>query len=99
AASALDRPQALADHPPMDHPAEHDWVRLDSPEPIPSEFFTDETEAVDRLELIYETHVRFLRERFETLLAGEPLARRVRATYPRIRVETTSYAKIDTRLS
>src|SRR5262249_12089251 len=48
---------------------------------------------------IYEAHTSFLRERFNELLEKGHLRRRVRATYPEIRVEMSSHAKIDSRLS
>ena len=69
------------------------------PKPIPFESFHDAEAAVDRLELIYDTHTAFIRERFAELLKNKRLRGRVRATYPEVRIETTSYAKVDSRLS
>ena len=65
------------------------------PKPIPFESFHDAEAAVDRLELIYDTHTAFIRERFAELLKNKRLRGRVRATYPEVRIETTSYAKVD----
>jgi AMP nucleosidase len=76
-----------------------DPVLFDLPEPIASEAFTDPDLAIARLEEIYDLHTAHLRDRFEALLKGHPPAGRVRATYPEIRFTTTSYAKIDSRLS
>jgi len=72
---------------------------FDTPVPIQSEYFDDPAAAVARLEEIYESHARFIREKFQALVRGELLPRRVRATYPQIRIETRTHAKIDSRLS
>ncbi|CAN5263130.1 AMP nucleosidase [soil metagenome] len=61
--------------------------------------FTDAEAAVARLEFIYERHTAFIRERFAELLRTRKLRGRVRATYPEIRIETSSFAKVDSRLS
>jgi AMP nucleosidase len=61
--------------------------------------FTDADAAVARLELIYERHTAFIRERFAELLRTKKLRGHVRATYPEIRIETSSFAKVDSRLS
>jgi AMP nucleosidase len=72
---------------------------LQLPEPIPTEAFTDATAACDRLQQIYERNTAFLRDRFEAYLGGEPLHSRVRATYPFVRITTTTHSRIDSRLS
>ncbi len=72
---------------------------FDRPRPIAFEAFRDAEAAVDRLQEIYDNHTRFLRERFAALLKDRRLRARVRATYPEIRVQTASFAKIDSRLS
>ena len=74
-------------------------THFDRPAPIPAERFEDAELAVERLELIYDRHTAFIRERFSDLLKRKKLRGRVRATYPHIRVETTTYAKIDSRFS
>jgi hypothetical protein len=53
-----------------------------APKRIATETFTDASAAVARLEEIYGRNTAFLRERFESYLTGEPVAARVRATYP-----------------
>lgn len=69
------------------------------PPPSPREAFTDAEAAVDRLLEIYQSGTNFLREAFANLLEKGEGSGRVRATYPEIRFETTSHAKIDSRLS
>ena len=73
--------------------------RMIEPQPIPWARFDDAAKAVDRLELIYERHTAFIRERFADLLKATGLTGRVRATYPAIRIETSTFAKIDSRFS
>ncbi len=70
-----------------------------TPRPIATEAFTDAIAAVARLEEIYERNTRFLRDRFEAYANGEPLTTRVRATYPFVRVTTSTHARLDSRLS
>ncbi|MDJ0827095.1 MAG: AMP nucleosidase [Rhodobacter sp.] len=63
------------------------------------ERFRDATSAVNRLTEIYDAGTRFLRAHFEeTLRTGMP-ASRFRACYPEIRIATTSFAQVDSRLS
>jgi AMP nucleosidase len=70
-----------------------------SPEVPGPEQFTDARAAVKRLQSLYGTAVDFLRDRFtETLTGGRPAAR-FRAFYPEIRLTTTSFDLVDSRLS
>jgi AMP nucleosidase len=64
-----------------------------------TEAFTDASAATDRLEQIYERNTAFLRDRFEAYVQGEPPKTRVRATYPFVRVTTTTHSRVDSRLS
>jgi AMP nucleosidase len=73
--------------------------QIDTPPPIKSEYFDDPAAAVGRLEKIYDAHTAFLRDRFQALLSGSELPRHVRATYPQVRIETGTFAKIDSRFS
>ena len=59
-----------------------------------TEAFTDATAAVARLDEVYLRNTRFLRDRFATYVSGEPLGTRVRATYPFVRVTTSSHARL-----
>ncbi len=71
-------------------------VTPDMPGP---EGFSDAKAAVDRLCELYEAATVFLRERFtESLRDGRPDCR-YRAFYPEIRITTTSFAQVDSRLS
>ena len=72
---------------------------LDRPEPIPFEAFDDAEAAFERLQLIYDRHTAFIRDRFAALLKTGRLHGRVRATYPEVHIATSSFAKIDSRLS
>jgi len=49
-----------------------------TPRPFTTEAFSDATAAVDRLDEIYDRNTRFLRDRFEAYINGEPLRTRVR---------------------
>ena len=59
----------------------------------------DACAATDRLEQIYQRNTAFLRERFEAYIQGEPPAARVRATYPFVRIVTSTHSRVDSRLS
>lgn len=72
---------------------------FDQPKPIAFDSFDDADAAVARLELIYDLHTAFIRQRFAALVKTRRLTGRVRATYPEIRFETSSFAKVDSRLS
>jgi len=70
-----------------------------SPTPIANECFTNAVAAVDRLDEIYQRNTEFLRQRFQAYAEGTPLGARVRATYPLVRMTTTTFARLDSRLS
>ena len=82
-----------------------DWLKmcptmtLEIPPAVATEAFTDAKAAVDRLEEIYERNTKFLRDRFEAYANGGALTARVRACYPFVRITTSSYARLDSRLS
>lgn len=74
-------------------------ISVSSPSVKTPQSFTDPKAAVDRLCELYETASEFLcREFTEALTNGAP-AHRIRAFYPEIRITTTSFAQIDSRLS
>jgi AMP nucleosidase len=70
-----------------------------APDGIATEAFTDATAAVTRLKEIYVRNTRFLRERFEAFANGKAPTMRVRATYPFVRITTSTHARLDSRLS
>ena len=69
------------------------------PDVAAPQMFDDPDAAVDQLCMLYDEAVEFLSDRFMSAMAGDVPKARVRACYPQIRIETTSYAKIDSRLS
>src|SRR5688572_8495093 len=77
----------------------HPALKVLTPPHLATEAFTDAAAAVGRLEEIYERNTRFLRDHFEIYANGEPLTTRVRATYPFVRVTTSTHARVDSRLS
>ncbi|MXU64867.1 AMP nucleosidase [Oceanomicrobium pacificus] len=56
-------------------------------------------EAVEALKLRYADATDFLRNRFQAVMDGAAPEGRYRAYYPELRMTTTSYSKIDSRLS
>ena len=66
--------------------------------PAPQDF-TQARAAVDHLITLYDTAIEFLCAEFtKAMRTGAPTAR-TRAYYPEIRIATTSFAKVDSRLS
>ncbi|NVK44760.1 MAG: AMP nucleosidase [Rhodobacteraceae bacterium] len=61
--------------------------------------FADPAAAVDYLETLYSEACSFLTEKFSLIASGAEPEARYRAYYPEIRVVTTSYATMDSRLS
>ena len=69
------------------------------PDPSEVQSFTDATEAVDRLHVLYDEATAHLISQFrEALITGRP-AHRIRAYYPEIRLVVDSFSNVDTRLS
>jgi AMP nucleosidase len=71
----------------------------DTPDPRAAEAFTDADAAVERLIALYDESAAFLRDRFTRALTGGRPPLRVRAYYPEIRLATSSYTLVDSRLS
>ncbi len=72
---------------------------LTSPEVPGPEEFSNPRAAVDRLEALYRTATQFLCHEFSKALGGDIPTKRIRAFYPEIRLTTTTFSKIDSRLS
>ncbi|MGH1413796.1 MAG: AMP nucleosidase [Pelagimonas sp.] len=64
-----------------------------------AETFEDPSAAVDRLVELYEAASVFLRDHFMSAMAQGHPGVRYRAYYPEISITTTSFAKVDSRLS
>ncbi|PSL18365.1 AMP nucleosidase [Shimia abyssi] len=74
-------------------------IAVQTPDIPAAEFFTDATAAVDRLEDLYRIATNYLCHHFSEALGKGPSDHRIRAFYPEIRLTTTSFAKVDSRLS
>ena len=61
--------------------------------------FSDASAAVDYLQELYDATVRFLSDSFAEALAGDPPTKRYRGFYPEIRMTTTTYSQVDSRLA
>ncbi|MBV2360212.1 AMP nucleosidase [Thalassococcus sp. CAU 1522] len=70
-----------------------------TPDPVAPEGFDAARPAVDRLCALYDQAVTFLRDRFLGAMAKGHPGVRYRAFYPEIRITTTTFAKVDSRLS
>ncbi|MGR3616891.1 MAG: AMP nucleosidase [Paracoccaceae bacterium] len=68
----------------------------DQPE---TETFTDATAAVNRLEQLYKSATDYLCHEFSNAMQNGAPECRIRAYYPEIRITTTSFAHVDSRLS
>ncbi len=69
------------------------------PETLPPQSFTDAGAAVAQLELLYRQATKFLLEQFSVAMAHGTPANRCRAYYPEIRLTTSSFAQVDSRLA
>ena len=70
-----------------------------TPDAPPHEAFEDAGAAVERLGALYDQAAGFLTRQFLETVSGRPPPARCRAFYPEIRITTTSYARVDSRLS
>ncbi len=74
-------------------------IPVHSPAVPAPEAFTDAKAAVARLEELYHIATTYLSDQFRRALRKGPDGHRIRAFYPEIRITTTSFAQIDSRLS
>ena len=74
-------------------------MTIETPTLPATEAFEDAAAAAARLEELYLISTRFLSHRFAKALAGDVPDHRIRAYYPEIRLTTSSFAQVDTRLS
>ncbi len=70
-----------------------------TPEDAPAESHTEAAAAVAHLTRLYEESTTFLRGHFAAVMSGAAPAGRYRAYYPRVSLTTSSFAKVDSRLS
>jgi AMP nucleosidase len=63
------------------------------------EDFMDATAAVDRLQELYQSATSFLCDHFRKAMTDGAPGSRVRAFYPEVLFSTSTYARVDTRLS
>jgi len=70
-----------------------------SPDLPEAQTFDTPEAAVARLEELYAGGTRFLAEKFSETVAQQAPTRRYRAFYPEIRLTTTSFVAVDSRLS
>ncbi|ANT59727.1 AMP nucleosidase [Salipiger sp. CCB-MM3] len=74
-------------------------LQIVSPEALGPELFDNAEAAVERLCALYAQAAEFLKERFLSSMSEGHPGVRYRAFYPEVRITTTSFAKIDSRLS
>ncbi|PRY93382.1 AMP nucleosidase [Hasllibacter halocynthiae] len=79
--------------------ASDDFRTYLTPDTPPAETFDDAEAAVERLITLYELAADFLTARFAETIAGEMPDAPCRAFYPEIRFTTSSFQRIDSRLS
>jgi AMP nucleosidase len=72
---------------------------IQTPDAPPSELFDNAKAAVDRLCSLYDISARFLCECFQKAMEEGHPGVRYRAFYPEVRITTTTFAKVDSRLS
>ncbi|MEL7100756.1 MAG: AMP nucleosidase [Pseudomonadota bacterium] len=74
-------------------------MKILTPQPRPFQTFTDAAEAVALLQDLYAEASNFLCSQFQKAMEDGAPDARVRAFYPEIRFTTTTYARVDSRLS
>lgn len=78
----------------------HPPLHIETPDHGEPQAFTDAAAAVAQVQALYNEASRFLCDHFtETLTNGATEGTRYRAYYPEIRLRTTSFAAVDSRLS
>ena len=74
-------------------------MKILTPADLSHQNITSATEAVALLQKLYDEAVNFLNNHFNTAMVEGAPSERIRAFYPEVRIVTTSYAQVDTRLS
>ncbi len=68
-------------------------MKFISPDPLPSRSFTDPEKAWEYVNTIYERNTAFILKHFRDLIDGKVQDGKVRAFYPKVQVNITSYHK------
>ena len=71
---------------------------LISPDPLPAKSFNDAEKAWTYAHEIYKRNINFIRENFKSLVDGTLQNGKVRAFYPKVEVQITSYKKTSSSL-
>ncbi len=74
-------------------------TKIKMPKTLDPQMFSDASGAVDHLITLYDDASQFLCREFNQALAQGAPDQRIRAFYPEIRITTTSFAQVDSRLS
>ena len=74
-------------------------MKILTPADLSHQNITSATEAVALLQKLYDEAANFLNNHFNTAMVQGAPRERIRAFYPEVRIVTTSYAQVDTRLS
>lgn len=74
-------------------------LTIETPDAPPVRTFSDAEMAVDHLTALYDDATQFLIDRFRSAMSTGHPGVRYRAHYPQVRLVTTSYDKMDSRLS
>jgi AMP nucleosidase len=61
--------------------------------------FSDATEAVDYITMLYDNAISFLSENLRETVSGVSQAQKVRAFYPQVTIATHTHEKVDSRLA
>jgi AMP nucleosidase len=76
-----------------------DSIPVETPKNLDARSFDNAVKAHAYLVSLYQTSTQFLRDRFAEVMEHGPSPVRYRAFYPEIRLQTTSYTAVDSRLS
>ncbi len=76
-----------------------DSLRIETPPLDPPAAFTEPDAAVARLIELHSEATRFLVDAFNRVAGGAPVSTRFRAYYPEVRLVTSRFDKVDSRLS
>lgn len=77
----------------------HNTLSVETPSTLPSKSFHDAAQAQQYLVELYAHATKYLRDRLADVMANGPTDVRYRAFYPEIRIQTSSFAVVDSRLS